>query len=33
MQRKFMGGIYSPSGLLGRFCTVLATPMKRSTRL
>ena len=32
IQRKFMGGRYSPSGLLGRFCTVLATPIMRSTR-
>ena len=33
MQRNFIGGKYSPSGLLGRFWTVLATPIIRSTRL
>ncbi len=30
MQRHGMGGRYSPSGLLGRFWIVLATPMYRS---
>ena len=32
-QRNVNGGKYEPSGLLGRFCTVLATPIIFSTRV